>query len=140
MTTPAEPDDAPHAAAPSWPLQRFGKHWGLRRLADRQGVFAMVAIDQRPPIEQCVARARGIAPEAVGFDDIVRVKALLAAAMAPHASALLVDPDFGLPAAAPHLQPAARRGMRVPPPTPPPSSASCASCSTRCARRGEGAC
>ena len=111
MTTPAEPHDAPRAGAPSWPLQRFGKHWGLRRLADRQGVFAMVAIDQRPPIVQCVARARGIAPDAVGFDDIVRVKALLAAAMAPHASALLVDPDFGLPAAAPHLQPA--RGLVI---------------------------
>jgi len=71
----------------------------------------MVAIDQRPPIVQCVARARDIAPEAVAFDDIVQVKALLAQALAPHASALLVDPDFGLPAAAPHLNPA--RGLVI---------------------------
>ena len=99
----------PDAAA--WPLQRFGKHWGLRRLADDSGRFAMVAIDQRPPIVQCVARARGIPPDAVGFDDIVQVKALLAQALAPHASALLVDPDFGLPAATPHLNPA--RGFVV---------------------------
>ncbi len=90
---------------PTWPLQRFGKHWGLRRLADDQGLFSMVAIDQRPPIVQCVARARGIAPQAVAFDDIVQVKGLLAQALAPHASAMLVDPDFGLPAAAPFLQP-----------------------------------
>ncbi len=90
---------------PPWPLQRFGKHWGLRRLASAEGVFAMVAIDQRPPIVHCVARARGVAPADVAFADIVQVKALLAQALAPHATALLVDPDFGLPAAAPHLQP-----------------------------------
>ena len=86
-------------------LARWGKHWGLRRLADADGLFAMVAIDQRPPIQQLVARARGIAPEAVGFDDIVAVKALLAEGLAPHAGAMLVDPDFGLPAASAHLRP-----------------------------------
>ena len=112
MTTTPSPLPAADAAGPTpWALQRFGKHWGLRRLADANGCFSMVAIDQRPPIVQCVARARGIAPEAVGFDDIVQVKALLAQALAPHASALLVDPDFGLPAATPHLQPA--RGLLV---------------------------
>jgi tagatose 1,6-diphosphate aldolase len=100
------------AESPSpWPLQRWGKHWGLRRLADSRGVFAMVAIDQRPPIQQCVARARGIAPGDVAFDDIVQVKALLAQALAPHATAMLVDPDFGLPAATPHLQPG--RGLLI---------------------------
>ncbi len=109
MISEAQLSAAPGAAA--WPLQRFGKHWGLRRLADDSGCFAMVAIDQRPPIVQCVARARGIQPGAVGFDDIVQVKALLAQALAPHASALLVDPDFGLPAATPHLNPA--RGLVV---------------------------
>ncbi len=107
-TAAAVPLQRPAAA---WPLQRFGKHWGLRRLADEQGLFSMVAIDQRPPIVQCVARARGIQPDAVVFDDIVQVKALLAQALAPHASAMLVDPDFGLPAATPHLNPA--RGLVV---------------------------
>lgn len=92
-------------AARTWDLPRWGKHWGLRRLADADGFFSMVAVDQRPPIVNLVARARGIAPEAVGFDDIVAVKALLAEALAPHASALLVDPDFGLPAATPYLRP-----------------------------------
>ncbi|MFM8766870.1 MAG: tagatose 1,6-diphosphate aldolase [Rubrivivax sp.] len=86
-------------------LARWGKHWGLRRLADAEGLFSMVAVDQRPPIVNLVARARGIASEAVGFEDIVTVKALLAQALAPHASALLVDPDFGLPAATAHLRP-----------------------------------
>ena len=105
------PDPAPLTQAPAWPLAAWGKHWGLRRLADAQGRFAMVAIDQRPPIVQRVASARGIAPQAVGFADIVQVKALLAEVLAPQASALLVDPDFGLPAATPHLQPG--RGLLI---------------------------
>lgn len=91
--------------ARAWDLPQWGKHWGLRRLADADGFFSMVAVDQRPPIVNLVARARGIAPETVGFDDIVAVKALLAEGLAAHASALLVDPDFGLPAATPHLRP-----------------------------------
>jgi tagatose 1,6-diphosphate aldolase len=82
-------------AAPLWPLPRWGKHWGLRRLADTDGFFSMVAIDQRPPIVELVAKARGIGAQAVCFDDIVRAKALLAEGLAPHASALLVDPNFG---------------------------------------------
>ena len=102
-------DTAPPPTA--WPLQRWGKHWGLRRLADANGLFSMVAIDQRPPIVQRIASARGIAPDAVGFADIVQVKALLAEALAPQASALLVDPDFGLPAATPYLRP--DRGLLI---------------------------
>lgn len=91
------------------PISGWGKHWGLRRMADAQGLFSMVAVDQRPPIVQLVAAARGIAPEAVGFADIVAVKSLLAEGLAPSASALLVDPNFGLPAASAHLRP--ERGL-----------------------------
>ena len=93
------------------PLGAWGKHWGLRRLADAGGFFSMVAIDQRPPIVQLVARARGVAASAAHFADIVQAKALLAEGLAGHASALLVDPDFGLPAATPHLD--ASRGLLV---------------------------
>jgi len=89
--------------------KRWGKHWGLRRLADEQGFFSMVAIDQRPPIVNLVAKARGIDAAHVSFEDIVRCKALLAQGLAPHASAMLVDPNYGLPAASPWLQPA--RGL-----------------------------
>ena len=108
-------NDPEHAGAgeapPLWPLTRWGKHWGLRRLADAEGFFSMVAIDQRPPIVDLVAKARGISAQAVGFEDIVRAKALLAEGLAAHASALLVDPNFGLPAATPHLSPA--RGLVI---------------------------
>ncbi len=86
-----------------------GKRWGLRRLASADGFFSMVAIDQRPPIEQLVAKARGIARSEVGFTDIAQCKRWLAQALAPHAGALLVDPNYAYPAMADLLQP--QRGL-----------------------------
>lgn len=96
------------------PLPRWGKVWGLRRLADADGHFSMVAIDQRPPLFNLVAEARRLpasllAPYGADFNEVAELKGLLAAALAPHASALLVDPIWGLQAATPHLQPA--RGL-----------------------------
>ena len=87
----------------------FGKTWGLRRMADAAGHFKMVAVDQRPPIVSLIAAKRGIDADAVTFADIVAVKRLLARALAPHASALLVDPNYGYPAAADWLLPS--RGL-----------------------------
>lgn len=88
-----------------------GKTWGLRRMADAAGRFKMVAIDQRPPIVNLIAAQRGITADAVTFTDIAAVKRLLARVLAPHASALLVDPNFGYPAAADLLLPS--RGLIV---------------------------
>lgn len=86
-----------------------GKQWGLRRLASADGFFSMVAIDQRPPIEQLVAQARGIARNEVSFADIALCKRWLARGLAPHAGALLVDPNYAYPAMADLLQP--QRGL-----------------------------
>lgn len=72
-----------------------GKLWGLRRLADDAGRFKMLAIDQRPPIIDLVKARRGTdeAPHA----DVVAVKRALARALAPHASAVLLDPVYAYP-------------------------------------------
>lgn len=86
-----------------------GKCWGLRRLADEAGFFSMVAIDQRPPIEQLIAKARGIPRSEVGYADHAACKRWLARALAPHASAMLVDPNYGYPASVDLLQP--HRGL-----------------------------
>lgn len=77
----------------------LGKTWGLRRMANAAGHFTMVATDQRPPIAQLVAARRGIAPAAVTFADMVAVKRLLVETLAPHASAMLLDPNYAFPAA-----------------------------------------
>ncbi len=84
-----------------------GKRWRLRRLADAQGFFSMVAIDQRPPIFAALAKALRCAPDQVPFTAIAAAKRTLAEGFAAEASAMLVDPDWGYPAAAEVLNPAA---------------------------------
>ncbi len=74
-----------------------GKLWGMRRLADAGGRFKMLAVDQRPPIKNLIAGKRGT--EAAGYDDVCDFKALLVAELAPHASAVLLDPHYAYPAA-----------------------------------------
>lgn len=73
--------------------QTPGKHWGMRRLADRAGHWKMVAIDQRGVIFGPMAQARGAAEAAP--EDIAAVKRALARHLAPHCSAILVDPNYG---------------------------------------------
>ncbi len=89
------------------PITHAGKRWRLRRLADADGFFAMVAIDQRPPIFATLAGALGTTPDGVPFGEVVAAKRMLAEAFAPVAGAMLVDPNWGYPAAADLLNPAA---------------------------------
>lgn len=88
-----------------------GKLWGLRRLAGPDGRFRMLAADQRPPLFQLIARARGIAPDAVPYDEVCAVKRMLVEELAPHADAALLDPNFAYPAAIDALPP--RTGLIV---------------------------
>ena len=80
-----------------------GKLWGLRRLADANGLFKMVAIDQRTQLLGPIAKARGLAE--APYEDIARLKAIFARHLAPAASAILVDPNYGYSAAMPHVPP-----------------------------------
>lgn len=77
----------------------LGKTWGLRRMANDDGHFTMLAVDQRPPIANLVAARRGIGAELVSFDDIVAVKRTIVDAIADQASAVLFDPNYAFPAA-----------------------------------------
>jgi tagatose 1,6-diphosphate aldolase len=67
-----------------------GKLWGMRRLAGPDGRFAMLAVDQRPPIMNLTKDKRG-EPQA-RFEDVVAVKELLVKHLAPEATAVLLDP------------------------------------------------
>ena len=82
-----------------------GKMWSLRRLADSGGFFTMVAVDQRPGVEALVAqRCPGPAWENIG-----RLKQVLIQELSPHASAMLLDPQYAYPYARDALDP--RRGL-----------------------------
>ncbi len=78
-----------------------GKLWGLRRLADGNGRFKMLAADQRPPIKGLVAERRN--QQDAPYEDVCDVKAVLVRELAEHATAVLLDPHYAYPAAIHHL-------------------------------------
>lgn len=80
-----------------------GKLWGLRRLADANGFWKMVAIDQRTPMLNPIAKARGVAE--APYDDVAKVKSIIAKHLAPKASAMLIDPNYAYAATIPHIPP-----------------------------------
>ncbi len=72
-----------------------GKLWGMRRMADAQGRFKMVAVDQRPPIKNPIAKMRGTAE--APYEDVERFKLKLIDVLQSEASAMLLDPHYALP-------------------------------------------
>jgi tagatose 1,6-diphosphate aldolase len=74
-----------------------GKLRALSTLADDRGRFTMIAVDQRPPIFAALARHGDRAPEEVGYDEVAAVKGALVEVLAPHASAVLMDPVWTHP-------------------------------------------
>lgn len=76
-----------------------GKLRGMMTLADDDGVFRMVAVDQRPPLFAALTRHDGRDPGGLGFDEVARAKALLARVLAPEAGAILIDPVWTHPSA-----------------------------------------
>ncbi|HLZ06145.1 MAG TPA: tagatose 1,6-diphosphate aldolase [Bradyrhizobium sp.] len=80
-------------------MRTIGKNRGLARLADADGHFRMVALDQRPPLFEVIAQARGISRDQVEYADVTAAKRLLVEALAPHCSSMLFDPNFAVPAA-----------------------------------------
>ncbi len=72
-----------------------GKLAGLRAVSDSRGVIAAAAMDQRGSLLKSIATARGT--DAKG-DDLVIFKELVTKTLTRYASAILLDPEFGLPA------------------------------------------
>jgi tagatose 1,6-diphosphate aldolase len=80
-------------------MKTLGKTRGLARLANTEGHFSMVALDQRPPMFEAIAQAKKIARDQVTYADVAAAKRLLVEALAPHCSSMLFDPNFAVPAA-----------------------------------------
>ena len=73
-----------------------GKFRAISRLIDDAGRFKMVAVDQRAPM-------RGILKAALGRDpatqDMYALKRILIEELAKESTAVLIDPEYGIPAA-----------------------------------------
>jgi tagatose 1,6-diphosphate aldolase len=77
-----------------------GKQAGLQALADDRGVIAALALDQRSALRKLFAKASGQAAEQIQVELLAEFKEHVTKALTPYASAILLDPEFGLPAAA----------------------------------------
>lgn len=86
-------------------MTTIGKTRGLARLADDDGFFRMVALDQRPPLFDALAQAMKIPAAQVAFSDVVAAKRLLVKVLGRHCSSMLFDPNFAMPAAIDVLPP-----------------------------------
>ena len=76
-----------------------GKRKGLDAVSDSRGIIAAVAIDQRSALRSLFARSMGIESENVAAEKLIQFKEAVSRILTPHASAILLDPEFGLPAA-----------------------------------------
>jgi len=70
----------------------IGKLSGLQQLADSRGMMTMCAIDHRGALKRALNEKN---PDAVSYQDMVDFKLDLCQAVAPFASAILLDPEYG---------------------------------------------
>src|SRR6266567_7642529 len=67
----------------------------MKAVSDARGVIAAAAMDQRGSLQKALAKERG---GAVGDRDLEEFKILVTEVLTQHASAILLDPEWGLPA------------------------------------------
>ena len=70
------------------------KKAAMDRLSTKDGIISALAIDQRGALKKMI-KAFGVEPEA---NHIVEFKKLVSQELTPYASAILLDPEYGLPA------------------------------------------
>jgi tagatose 1,6-diphosphate aldolase len=74
-----------------------GKLAGMKAVSDSRGVIAAAAMDQRGSLKKSLAKEKGVpdVPDTMLED----FKIIVAQVLTDYASAILLDPEFGLPAA-----------------------------------------
>ncbi|MGA8310357.1 MAG: tagatose 1,6-diphosphate aldolase, partial [Terriglobales bacterium] len=72
-----------------------GKLDGLKRVSNDRGVIAAAAMDQRGSLQKSLAKEKGGEVNDAMMEEF---KILVAEVLTPHASAILLDPEWGLPA------------------------------------------
>src|SRR5439155_24070432 len=72
-----------------------GKLAGLKKVSNPRGVIAAAAMDQRGSLQKSLAKEKG---GEVNDQMMEEFKSLVTEVLTPHASAILLDPEWGLPA------------------------------------------
>src|ERR1700680_4069434 len=75
-----------------------GKQKGLEAVSNDRGVIAAAAMDQRGSLKSAIAKEKGIDKKAVTNQMMAEFKEAVSRVLTPHASAILLDPEYGLSA------------------------------------------
>lgn len=75
-----------------------GKLRRMKRLADGKGLIRAAAMDQRGSLLKSIAKAKGVDASQVTPDQMAEFKTAVTKILSPHASGILLDPTYGLPA------------------------------------------
>lgn len=75
-----------------------GKQKGLEAVSDSRGVIAAAAMDQRGSLKSAIAKEKGIDKKDVTPAMLEEFKSAVVKVLTPYASAILLDPEYGLPA------------------------------------------
>jgi tagatose 1,6-diphosphate aldolase len=76
-----------------------GKLRRMKALSNARGVIAAAAMDQRGSLKKSLASARGVDAKTITNEMMGEFKSIVTRVLTPHASAILLDPEFGLDAA-----------------------------------------
>jgi len=76
-----------------------GKLKSLENVSDEKGVITAAAMDQRGSLQRSLAKAKGVPDSQVTPAMMSEFKTIVTRVLTPYASAILLDPEFGLPAA-----------------------------------------
>src|SRR6478735_11924688 len=72
-----------------------GKLAGMKAVSNDRGVIAAAAMDQRGSLKKALAKEKG---SDVGDREMEEFKSLVTEVLTKHASAILLDPEWGIPA------------------------------------------
>jgi tagatose 1,6-diphosphate aldolase len=75
-----------------------GKQKGLEAVSNERGVIAAAAMDQRGSLKSAIAKDKGVDKKAVTDQMMAEFKEAVTRILTPHASAILLDPEYGLSA------------------------------------------
>ena len=76
-----------------------GKLRHLNALSNERGVIAAAAMDQRGSLQKSIAAAKNVSTKDVTPEMMSEFKTAVVKILTPHASAILLDPEYGLDAA-----------------------------------------
>jgi tagatose 1,6-diphosphate aldolase len=75
-----------------------GKQKGMEAVSNDRGVIAAAAMDQRGSLKSAIAKDKGVDKKAVTDQMMAEFKEAVTRILTPHASAILLDPEYGLSA------------------------------------------